>query len=107
MAQSFGVTSTGGVGILQSVNKTSTSEFAEVRDEDGKVINTKSYSKSDEVTAEGVFDGDSIPTVGSELTIGGITGLVTSVSEIESNTDFKRVSVTIKLSDASDLEEYS
>ncbi len=107
MPLTFGVTSTGGYGVLQSVNKTSTAEIAEARDQVGKVTNQKAYSKTNEATAEGVFDGDTLADAGAELTVGDVIGLITNVSKSESNTDFQRVSVTVQKKDAATLSAYS
>jgi len=107
MALSFGVTSTGGYGVLQSLSESSTAEIAEARDENGKVTDQKAYSKTNEATAEGIFDGDSVADAGASLTVGSLTGLITSVSKTESNTDYKRVSVTIQKKDAATQSAYS
>ena len=107
MAVSFGVTSTGGYGILQTVDKNSSAEVAEVRDETGKVVEMTAYSKTVEVDFEGVFDSDTIAEVGTELECADITGVITSISESESNTDFKKIKGKIQLKDAANITEYS
>ena len=107
MALSFGVTLTGGYGVLQSAGKTSTAEIAEARNEVGKVTDMKAYSRTNEGTSEGIFDGDTVADAGAELTVAGVAGLITNVSVNESNTDYKRVSVTVQTKDAAVLSAYS
>ena len=100
MAVSFGVTSTGGYGVLQSLSESTTAEIAECRDEDGLVTNQQAYSRTAEATTEGVFDSDSLSGAGASLTIGTLTGLITSESFTETNTDYKRVTVTVQKKDS-------
>jgi hypothetical protein len=107
MATSFGVTSTGGYGILQSLSETGTPEIAEARAATGKVQEMKAYSVTKEATAEGIFDGDSIAEPGTQLAVGSVTGLITNIQTNETNTDFKRVSVTVQKKDAATLSAYS
>ena len=81
MALSFGVTSTGGYGVLDSVSINETAEVAEARDENGAVTDQKAYSKTVEATLEGYFDGDSLAGAGTLMTAAGITnGVVTAES---------------------------
>jgi len=107
MALSFGVTSTGGYGVLQSVNTTSSAEISDARNEVGKVTDQHAYSKTNEVSAEALFNGEALAEAGAELTVGGLAGLITNISKSESNTDFQRVSVTIQKKDAATLSAYS
>ncbi len=107
MALSFGVTSTGGYGVLQSVNTTSSAEIADARNAVGKVTDQHAYSKTNEVSAEALFTGETLAEAGAELTVGGLAGLITNISKSESNTDFQRVSVTVQKKDAATLSAYS
>ena len=107
MATSFGVTSTGGYGILQSLSETGTAEIAEARGEDGKVQEMKAYSVTKEASTEGIFDGDTVAEPGTQLVVGSVTGLITNIQQNETNTDFKRVSVTVQKKDAATLSAYS
>lgn len=107
MSLSFGVTSTGGYGVLQSVNTTSSAEIAEARNAVGKVTDQHAYSKTNEVSAEALFNGETLAEAGAELTVGGLAGLITNISKSESNTDFQRVSVTVQKKDAATLSAYS
>ena len=107
MALSFGVTSTGGYGVLQSLSETETAEIADARDESGKVTDQKAYSKTSEATAEGIFNGDSLGGAGTSLTIGSVTGLITNQGIAESNTGYKTVSVSIQKKDSATQVAYS
>ena len=107
MALSFGVTSTGGYGVLQSLSETGTPEIAEARNAGGKVTDQKAYSITKEATAEGIFDGDTIADPGTSLAVGNVTGLITNVSTTESNTDYKRVSVTVQKKDNATQAAYA
>ena len=110
MAKSFGVTSTGGYGILQSLSESSAAEKAEVRGADGKVTDEIAYSRTDQATAEFVCDSGTAENAfaaGTSLTIGALTALIASVNVDESNTDFQRGSVTIEKKDAATQVAYS
>lgn len=106
MALSFGVTSTGGYGVLQSVSQNETVEIAEARGADGKITDQIAYSKTYEATAEGIFNGDTLSGAGAVITVGSLTGLVTSQSVSETNTGYKTVSVTIQKKDSATQAEY-
>lgn len=107
MALVFGVTSTGGYGVLQSLTETQTAEVAEARNESGKVTDQIAYSKTHEVTAEGLFNGDTLGGAGSSLTAGSLTGLILSQTVSETNTGYKTVSVTIQKKDSATQVAYS
>lgn len=106
MAVSFGVTSTGGYGVLNSVTTTQTAEVAEARNELGKVTNQQAYSKTAEVQFDGVYNGESI-VAGASITIAGVTGILTSVSKTETNNDYQKVSGTVQKKDAATQVAYS
>lgn len=107
MSLSFGVTSTGGYGVLQTLSETQTPEIVEARNAAGKVTNMKAYSKTFEATAEGLFNGDTLGGAGAQLTIGSVTGLITNQQKSEENTGYQRISVTVQTKDSADLEVYS
>ena len=91
---SFGVTtSAGAYGLAQNFQTTRTNEIGEARDANGDVYAVNSYNEIEEFTAEFVFDTDStLPTIGSNVTIDSNVYMITSVSETESNTEYKRAS---------------
>lgn len=104
----FGVTSTGGYGVLQSLQETESVEIAEGRDADGKVTDQKAYSKTSEAQSEGLFDtGDSVAGAGTSLTIGSLTGLITNKQVSEENTGYKKISVTVQKKDSATQVAYS
>ena len=107
MALSFGVTSSGGYGVLNSLTETYTSEIAEARNKLGKVTDQQAYSVTSEATAEGLFNGDSLASAGTSLTIGSVTGLITNLSKTQTNTDYQKVSVTVSKKDAATQTGYS
>jgi hypothetical protein len=107
MALSFGVTSTGGYGVLQSLTYTQTAEIAEARNAYGRVTSQEAYSKTREATAEGLFNEDVLDGAGASLTVGSVTGLITNQSLTEANTDYKRVSVTVQVKDSATQTAYS
>ena len=106
MAVSFGVTSTGGYGVLNSLNVRNSAETAECRDELGKVTDMTAYSVTKEASFESVYDGDD-PDPGTSVTIGSVTGILTSSEVRESNTDYKRISGTVILKDSATVVGYS
>lgn len=107
MTRSFGVTSTGGYGVAQSVKKQTTAEIAEARDALGKVTDQVAYSKTTEVTQEFIYDGTDPDEAGDSVTIAGVTGLITNSSTDEENTGYKKGSVTIQKKDSATQEAYS
>lgn len=107
MATSFGVSSTGGYGYLQTVNTATNAEIASVRDTDGKIVEEKAYSRAKEVSFEAVLNGETLAEAGASLTVGDLTGLITTIAVAESATDFQRVSATIRKTDAATQTQYS
>lgn len=100
MALTFAITSTGGYGVLQSVEKTETADIADARGADGKVTDSKAYSKTTTVKADGLFNGDSLGGAGTSLTVATVTGLIKTITKSESNTDYQKVSVEIEKKDS-------
>ena len=107
MARSFGVISivSGGTSaiadiIAESVTKSESVETAQARDESGKVIDHHAYSKTTQLTINGLLNV-SEPTVeaGSVIVISGGTFLVTNAEQVESNTDYVKYNLTVTASD--------
>jgi len=110
MAKSFGVTSTGGYGILQSLREGSTAEKAEARSVRGKVTDEIAYSRTLMASAEFVCDTETAEdafAAGTSLTIGALTALITNVEVNETNTAFQSGSVSIEMKDDATQVEYS
>ena len=96
---SFGVDEERTIGIVQSAGTSTSAEIAEIRDETGKIILQKAYSKSLERTFEAIFcSGTTPPEAGTLLTVGSgnnaWSGIVTRSSITKSNRDFTRVTIT-------------
>lgn len=96
---SFGVDENSAIGIVQSSGTNESAEIAEIRDESGKIVFQKAYSKSSEKTFEAIFTtGTTPPAAGTLLTIGSgnnaWSGIVTRSSITKSNKDFTKVSIT-------------
>jgi hypothetical protein len=111
MARVFGVTSTVEgltASLLQNITKNETTDRAEARNEVGKVTDLKAYSKTVTASAEFVIDStDTMPEVGTELTIGSVTGLITDKSVNENNTAYQAGTLAIETKDAAELDEYA
>lgn len=108
MSLVFGVTSTGGYGVLQSLSETETAEIAEARDAGGKVTDMKAYSKTKEASADFLFDDtDVMAGAGTSLQVGSVTGLITSISKSEENTGYKKGTVTVQTKDSATLAAYA
>jgi hypothetical protein len=107
MSLTFGVSATGGYGVLQSVTYTGNAEIAEARGTTGKVTDQLAYSITKEESFEGLFDGDTIANPGTSLTVDDVTGLITTVTKSQTNTDYQRVSGTVQKKDAATQVAYS
>ena len=84
--------------IANSITTNTTVETAEARNVSGAIIDIAAYSKSQELTIDGLFVGSGVEP-GTSITIGGKDYLVTSSSKTESNTDFQQGSVTARTAD--------
>ena len=94
MAFVFGVaTAPGSYGKIQGYTSTSSAEMGTYQDENGDVAGETPFNEKEEIDFEYVFDGTA-PTEGASITIGGNIFTVDTVSQVESNTDYKRMSVT-------------
>lgn len=102
--RSFGVVSTGGglsASLLQSLTENATAEIAEARDENGAVTDQIAYSRETTASLEAIFDtGDTLPAAGASVTIGTVTGLVTSVGSQEKNTGYKSCTIEVAKKDS-------
>ena len=99
----FGVTTdlSGNIGngiIANSIQHSNTVDVAEARDEKGKLLDLAPYSKSSEISIDGLFVGTGVD-VGSVVDIGGIDYLVSQSNKTESNTEFQQASVTARCGD--------
>jgi hypothetical protein len=105
-ARVFGVTSDVGdlsQGLIaNSLSFTKNVETAEARNEKGEVIDIAAFSKSEEVSVNGLFVGSGIEP-GTTVTIGGKDYLVTSSTKNESNSTFQEGSITARAADSATL----
>ena len=103
----LGLTTSGTWGIFQSVSHNDSAEVAEARGADGKVIEQKAYSVTNEKQFEALIDSaetaTAIPVIGETLTVGDFTGIITSVSLTESNTEYQKLSVTAQQKDSASV----
>ena len=114
MARKFGVVSvTGGTApftsmVVQSFSKSTSVEKATAKNEYGKTIDVKAYSKTVSVSIQGLLDAAS-PDIeaGMTITISGTTFMVDSAEVAESNTDFVRYNITATSEDACVPTAYS
>lgn len=95
------------IGVVQSCGVNTSQENAEARDEQGKVIELRSYSQSDELSIEALItSGKTPPKAGEKVTIsaekGNLAGdyLCTSSNVTQSNTDYQKVSITLQKKDS-------
>jgi hypothetical protein len=112
MARSFGVLTSGKAGftasLLQSVRENTTAEIAEARDSIGKVTDQKAYSIEATGELEAILDSsDTLPGAGTSVTVGAVTGLITSVGSEETNTGYKSCNVAVSKKDAATQVAYS
>jgi len=96
MAYTFGVATDGSTqGLIQNFTTTQSVEIGEARDANGDVYAFNPYNETEEFSAEWVLESTySVPTVGTNITIGSNTYVLTSVVETESNTEYTRLSLT-------------
>ena len=95
------------IGVVQSCGVNTSQENAEARDEQGKVIELRSYSQSDELSIEALItSGKTPPKAGEKVTIsaekGNLAGdyLCTGSNVTQSNTDYQKVSITLQKKDS-------
>lgn len=106
----FGVTSdvTGlATGLIaNSLSFTKNVQTAEARNEKGEIIDIAAFSKSEEVSVNGVFVGSGIEP-GTVVTIGDKEYLVSNSTKNESNTTFQEGSITARSADNAVLHPIS
>ena len=104
--RSFGITSTlSGLSdglIANSISFNKNVETAEARNVSGEIIDIAAYSKSEEITIDGLYVGSGVEP-GTTVTIGGKDYLVTGSTKTESNTDFQQGSITARTADNATL----
>ena len=109
-ARTFGVTSVSGeIGaglIANSLSFTKSVESAEARNEKGQIIDIAAYSKSEEVSIDGVYVGSGVEP-GTTVTIGDKEYLVTNCTKNESNTAFQEGSIQARTADSATLHQLS
>ena len=106
MARSFGIVSVkGGTApfvsiVVQSYTASTSVEKATAKDEDGKTINVKAYSKGKSISVQGLLNA-SEPDIeaGAVVVLSGTTFLVDTAEVAESNTDFVRYNITASSED--------
>ena len=88
------------IGIVQSESSKTTASMAEARDEEGKVIAMKAYSKSCEKTFEALFcAGTNPPEAGTLITVGSWNGIVTQATVTKANTEFTKITISAVMKD--------
>jgi len=101
MAISFGVVAgaTCGYGTVNSAEKAQTAAIAEARDALGLVTNQQAYSRTTTAKLTAIMT-DTAPLAGASLTIYGVTGLASSVRQIETNTGYRTIEAETTVSDS-------
>lgn len=115
MARQFGVIAVGGTaaitGIMaNSVEFSDSIEKAIARNEQGKVTDTKAYSKVVSISVRGKLDtprAELDVSAGQTIVISGGTYMIDSVTVSETNTEFADVSLTASKNDSSTFTAYS
>ena len=88
-------TTTGAYGLIQNLSLNSTADEAVAQDADGDVAAQTIYNEKVEASGEWVVDTDAtLPSVGDSISIGGDAFKLLSLNETESNTEYRRVSIT-------------
>ena len=109
-ARTFGITSTlSGLSdglIANSLSFTKSVESAEARNEKGEIIDIAAYSKSEEISIDGVYVGSGIEP-GTTVSVGGKDYLVTNSTKTESNTAFQEGSIQARTADNATLHALS
>ncbi|GEM_PF-4054117 len=111
----FGVfTSVSGVSSICKLNNLKYNEsvdVAEKRDENGKVVEKKAYSRKVSVNGDGTLSTavltPSDVRAGKSITLDSVAYMLTSVEVSESNTDFAKFSFTAESADGGTITEYA
>lgn len=87
----------GTYGLLQNFNETETGDEGVAQDANGNVADQTLYNNQKNITVEYVFDTEkTTPSRGDTVTVGSDKYAVMEVGKVESNTDYKRVNLTLK-----------
>ena len=101
----FGVTSNlsglaAGI-MVNSISHSDSTETAQARNEKGQLVDLAVYGGGDEITIDGLVEGDGV-AAGTTVNIDGKWYLVTSSSKNESNTAFQTASVNARYAPSCD-----
>lgn len=107
MALSFGVTSTDSTalswGVFQQFQENDSAQVAEARQEDGKMLRMKAYSKDLQKQVQFLVNG-TVPQAGGTLSIAGTVGLIIDRNVTEANTAYKTGQITTRSADSATLD---
>ena len=94
--------------IIQSINKKTSAEIAEARDESGRVIELKAYSQGKSVDIRALLNADKIQTeAGQTLTVEGQEYIIESTDQAENNTGWVEVSLSARTADSASITSYT
>ena len=95
------------IGIVQGCGVNTSQENAEAKDEQGKTIEMRSFSRTTELSVEALVTSDKTPPkAGEKVTVSEANGelagdyLCTSSNVMRSNSDYQKVSVTLQRKDS-------
>lgn len=87
----------GTFGLLQNFTENNTSDEAVAQNAVGDVAAQEVYNEVTEITCEYVFDTETTaPVQGDTIVVGSDTYKVMSTTKTESNTDYTKLSLTLK-----------
>lgn len=84
--------------IANNLTFTKSTETADARNEKGQIIDRAAYSKSEELSIDGLFIGTGIEP-GTIVSVGGKDYLVTNSTKTEANTDFQQANISCSRAD--------
>jgi len=91
----FGVTATGTGLMCTNFSTNHAADEATAKDESGITKAVEVYDKREEVSFDGyIKTGYTIPSVGDEITLGGIAYVIRTIAHTQTNTDFQKCSIT-------------
>lgn len=94
--------------IIQSINKKTSAEIAEARNEEGKVIALQAYSQGKSVDIRALLNADEIQTeAGQSLSIDGANYIIESTDQAENNTGWIEVSLSARTADEAKINTYT
>ena len=109
MALTFGCDLSGSVltwGVFQSHSRSTKVDVAEPRDETGKILAQKAYSKTTEHKMDFLVNG-TVPEAGTTLSVGGETILLTDAETSYKNTEFATGTATGNKKDSATQTAYA